>query len=419
MGIEILSIGNELLSGRTVNTNASVIANALLREGLSIDRVTTLPDSRRMLEKAFAEALERSKFVITTGGLGPTGDDMTREVLASFFNTFLIYSEEVAEDLKIRIHSDCTNITNQAMVVKDATIIPNPLGAAPGFIINKQGRTFFVLPGVPSEMEEMLLQTVIPYLKREIKERMFERSLFFCLLSENQLDLYLRKLEKEYPDVEIGICPSYGTLSVHVTIKALDEKEAEKRLSPLLKQIICPFSTYFFSSESKKIELALHTFFLSNKKTLAFAESCTGGAMASRITAESGASEYFLGSIVSYSNQLKHSILGVKNQTLDYYGAVSGEAIREMLQGTFDKTNADYAIAVSGIAGPTGGTVEKPVGTIWAAIGERGKNVYIEKFISKGKEKRSTVIDYVTTYLLSTLWRWLSQGIIPFSEDAK
>ena len=410
MTLEILSIGNELLSGRTVNTNASLISRTVQSEGFTVDRITVLPDETALLKAGIEAAMKRCPFVITTGGLGPTGDDLTRDVVAEIFGAPLIFNEEIYTDL-IKRYGPHEAHRHQATVPKGAQILWNHLGTAPGFILKNATSSVIVLPGVPAQMKDMLRRDVLSFLKKEATPNHKQQALFLCLLSESAVDPYLRTLEKETSNIQIGICPSYGTLSIY-----LSTQDPKQDLQPLADKIAAKFSPYFFSTTSNQIETALHETLIARRKTLALAESCTGGKMAARLTAISGASDYFLGSIVSYSNRLKESALDVSAETLEKHGAVSQETVTEMVQGTLKLTGADYAIAVSGVAGPTGGTKEKPVGTVWGAIGEKDGSIYTNQFAAKGKGRRDLVIDYSATFLFSMLWRYLSHQIPPFEH---
>jgi nicotinamide-nucleotide amidase len=411
--VEILSIGNEIVSGKTVNTNATYLAERLLAIGVRVDRVTSLPDRVDVLKQELRKIIKRASFIIMTGGLGPTSDDRTREVVSDVLGVPLIFNEEVEKDLKARFGETFPTIPDQSMVLKGAQILHNPLGTAPGFILEKEECTLIILPGVPSQMEEMVERDVMPYLANKVRTHTFQRSLYFCHLEEHEVDPLLREVEKKYPEVEIGICPGLGILSLFLSVEAKNGKEADQKLAPVIDRFRVPFSTHLFSTKSKRIEEALQEAMCKRAKTLALAESCTGGAMASRITGVSGASAYFLGSIVSYSNDVKKTILGVSSTTLEKWGAVSKETIIEMMQGVFRLTKADYAIAVSGVAGPTGGTPEKPVGTVWAAIGEEGEKPFTTHFTAKGRMRRDLVIEYSVTHLLSALWRWIEHEVVP------
>ena len=407
MNIEILSIGNELLSGHTVNTNASVISQKLLSHGFAVDRVTYLPDEPALLKEGIEEAMKRSSFLITSGGLGPTGDDLTRDIIAGIYGTSLFYDEEIAADLIKRFGSNLPTLKDQAMVPKGATIIPNILGTAPGFILEGEA-TVMVLPGVPSQMESMLGCIVSHLEKHSLKKHSIE-TLYLSHLSEQEVDPYLRALEKEYPGVQIGICPSYGVLSVYL------HAEDSSILPPICDKIAEKFRTHVYSTSNKLIEVALQRWMVNNKKTLAVGESCTGGKIAATLTAHAGSSDYFLGSIVSYSNHLKESALGVSSETLETHGAVSQEVVIEMAKGVKNLTGADYVLTTSGIAGPSGGTPDKPIGTVWMAIVTPEKTFTGRLPIKHSAGKRGLVIDYSVTYLLTSLYRHLSHNIEPFS----
>lgn len=407
MTLEILSIGNELLSGHTINSNASKISQALLPHGFSVDKVTLLPDEVSLLKKGIEEAMERATFIITTGGLGPTGDDLTRDVVAEIFNTSLVRDEAVANDLIKRFGENLPTLEDQALVPKGATIIPNPLGTAPGFIL--QGKaTVLVLPGVPSQMEAMLLG-VIAYLEKHHTKSHYVASLYLSLLSEQQVDPYLRGLEKENPGIDIGICPGYGVLSVYVHGKD------PTIISSIRDQVAKKFETHVFSTSNKLIEVAFHDWMVNHQKTFAAAESCTGGHLAARLTEHAGSSDYFLGSIVSYSNHLKETALTVSQKTLETDGAVSEAVVLEMVAGAQKLTGADYVIATSGVAGPSGGTPEKPIGTVWTAIRTPEKTYTGLIPLKKSIKSRALVIEYTVTYLLASLYRHLVHNIEPYT----
>lgn len=406
MTLEILSIGNELLSGHTINSNAAVIGQALLPHGFSVDKVTVLPDEGPLLKKGIEEAMQRACFVITTGGLGPTGDDLTRDIVATIFNTSLIRSEAVAADLIKRFGKNLPTLEDQAMVPKGAAVIPNPLGTAPGFIL--EGRaTVFVLPGVPAQMEVML-PAVITHLEKHHTQSHYVASLYLCLLSEQQVDPYLRNLEKENRDVKIGICPGYGILSVYV------QGKDQKKIASIRDQVAQKFETHVFSTTSKQIEKALHQWMVEHKESLVAAESCTGGALAARLTKYPGSSDYFLGSVVSYSNHLKETALGVSGKTVQDHGAVSEEVVLEMVAGAKKLTGADYALATSGVAGPDGGTPAKPIGTVWTAISTTDKTFSGLIPLKGSIQNRPLIITYTVTYLLALLYRYLVYNIEPY-----
>jgi len=362
MSIEIVSIGNEVLRGMIVNTNAAFLGRRLTEEGWEITSQTTLPDEKPVLTTGLNEALIRSPVVIATGGLGPTVDDNT-----------LICAKELFS--------------------KPPHEMPNSIGTAPGYFFSENKRFLFLLPGVPPEMEQMFEDAVLPYLKKHMPpKRLYREKIHFYLLKEDDVDPLLRDLKKEYK-LEVGIYPSYSGLSVVISgPKKEHVVEAKKTLEKAFKASLL---------HASKLEEAIQHWMVKHGQTLALAESCTGGFMASQLTAIPGSSAYFLGSIVTYANSLKEGLLGVSAETLKKYGAVSQEAVHEMWTGLMKQTKADFGIAVSGIAGPSGGTREKPVGTVFYAIGKRGQMPEINTLHVKGS--RQTVILRTTQKLLGFL----------------
>ncbi len=408
MNIEIISIGDELLKGRIVNTNSTFLCSHLQQKNYSVSRQTTLSDQNELLISGLKEALGRSDLVICTGGLGSTFDDKTREAAAAIFSSGFHIDKEWEQVLKDRYKERYDAVHDQARIPSKAKILPNLAGSAPGLLFSENGKTLILMPGVPKEMQLMFLSQVLPFMEKTwpLKGKQVVAQLYFCLVYESLLDPYLRELFTRYPLVEAGIYPSHGLLCVSLISPNADQ------LKSFQKELESRFGNYIYSTSSPKVEEALQNWFIKNKKTLAFAESCTGGTLSSHVTSVPGSSDYFLGSLVVYSNKMKEEILGVSGQTLQIKSAVSEETVNEMLEGVFKKTPADYALAVSGIAGPTGGTREKPVGTIWAAIGERGKSPDVGKFLTFGS--RETIILSATNLLLGALWRKVEKGIAPF-----
>jgi nicotinamide-nucleotide amidase len=415
--IELISIGAELLTGQTVNTNGSFIAKTLAKRGFRVQRITTVSDEEKSLKEAVKGALSRAKIVITSGGLGPTGDDITRQVLANLFCRKLIFDPAVAKELKERYGQSLSTLEDQATVIEGATLIPNQTGTAVGFFIQENEQTVIVLPGYPPQMKEMLIEEVLPWLDRKMAPSYFEKTVFLSLISENGVDRELKRFEKICPDVEVGICPSRGVLAIYLKTEAASREEAERKWAPLLKHLQKMFEKHLFSTENREMGCALQKLMVLRKLTLATAESCTGGDLAARLTKISGSSAYFLAGLVAYSNQMKEKLLAVSSKTLQIHGAVSRETVEEMVEGALTVTGADFAIAVSGIAGPTGGTKEKPVGTVWGAIKQRGQRGFTGKIpIRKGWD-RASIIEYSSTYLLSHLWRYLQWNLPPFGAS--
>ncbi len=408
MQIELVAIGDELLRGTIINTNGAFLSRHLSEKGYRISRHTILPDDPVVLNEGLLEIFKRSSVVITTGGLGPTCDDRTREILARLFSSEFQFNESVAADLKKRFGEQLTSLEDQATIPEKARPILNRVGTAPGLVFTENEKIWIALPGVPQEMREMFLSDALPYLQKTRPCGVKKKSdqLYFCLLYESLVDPTLRILQEKYPQVEVGIYPTYGSLMV--SMNSSQERHLEQFRSALEQK----FGSYLFQSPNGKIEEALQSWFIQNKKTLALAESCTGGLMAAHLTALPGASDYFLGSFVTYSNTMKTEVLGVPKLVMRQTGAVSKETVAAMLEGVFKQSAANFAIAVSGVAGPTGGSDQKPVGTMWAAIGERGTPPDIGTFIAKGN--RQTRILSTTNNLLGALYRKVTKGIPPF-----
>lgn len=400
MEIELITIGDEVLTGHVLNTNTFFISQELTKLGYRVVRHVTFPDERTEMRRGIKEALARGSIVITTGGLGPTVDDLTRGVVCEIFNCDLHFDETIAEDLKKRFGDLSISLEDQATVPDQAEVFLNRVGTAPALIFEKR---LILLPGVPNEMRTFFKEDILPYLKTHYPppRQEEERELHFCQLSESLLDPHLRRLHEEFPDVHVGIYPTPGTNTVRVKgPNPLHVQRFEEALVNAFPTHLLPWP---------RPEAALHDFFISKKLTLAVAESCTGGQIAEKITAQSGASVYFLGSVVAYANQTKRDLLGVSEKTLEEKGAVSGEVVLEMLAGLFRVTGADYGIAVSGIAGPLGGTPEKPVGTVWAAIGRKGEAPDVWTYCVTLNREGNMLL--ATTRILSALYRKVAYGV--------
>lgn len=409
MKIELVVIGNEVLTGFTVNTNASFIGKELFKAGYFLGKQTILPDTEDVLAEGLGKALHESDLVITTGGLGPTLDDITRKIVARLFKSDFIFSPDVANDLELRYGKDFPTITDQATVPEKAKILMNSVGTAPGFIFEESGKAMILLPGVPSEMKQMMQFQALPYIleRFSLKSRVYKQSLYFLELSEHALDPALRELSMQYPHVDFGIYPSLGFLSLSLGIKAQTEKDAMRELSQPLSTLQSLFATNCYASENGLLEEAVHHAFVENQWTLSIAESCTGGQAAARLTKLPGASDYFLGSVVPYSNQLKTGILGIPKELIEKNGAVSPEVVAKMAEGVQKISGSDFSLAVTGIAGPAGGTLEKPVGTVWCAVCRKGEPPYIWKL--QGRGTREMIIERSVNSLFSHLLLYIKK----------
>ena len=373
--IEIIAIGSEILKGLIVNSNASEISKILLLAGYKTQRHTVVPDDPEALKLGMVEALSRSDIVITTGGLGPTCDDITREIAADIFNSDFYFNQEIANSLLQRYGSNAPiSLENQATIPSKAIPLRNDLGTAPGLIFHTDTKALILLQGVPREMRAILTNQVIPYLKKHYPRKQYKSKLLhFFELSESSIDPILRELQDTYPEIEFGIYPSQGTVSVQMTVETENTLSAQSNLSAACDKLLQHFGNKQFESATGKLEDAVYELFVKNNWTLSVAESCTGGGIAARLTKVPGSSKYFIGGIVSYCNRLKQSLLHVPESTLLSYGAVSEETVCAMAIGALDATKSDFSLAISGVAGPSGGTDDKPVGMVWLAIMKRGE----------------------------------------------
>ncbi len=408
LNAEIVAIGSEVLAGITANTNAAEISKGLLQIGVHFRRHTVVPDILEVIKEELRQAVGRSDLVITTGGLGPTVDDLTRTAAADVFQSDFRFDPAIAEELKQRYGDKLLTIEDQATVPTKAKVLRNPVGTAPGFIFHDGGKILILLPGVPPEMRKMLAEQVIPYLKTAIPQglRTHMKELHLFELPESAVDPTLRKLQAEYPAVIMGIYPNLGLLHITMTASAPNDEVAEKLLSPPMKQLQESFKEHVYFAPSGTIDEAVHLQLLGKGATLSLAESCTGGAIAARLVKHPGASEYLLGSIVAYSNGLKESILDVPKEVMKEHGAVSSETAEAMLKGVMRLTGSDYTVAVTGIAGPAGGTDDKPVGTIWCGAAKKDGALYTWKIKAYGS--REMVIERSIHAVLSKLYKMLT-----------
>ena len=374
-GVEILSVGTELLLGNIVNTNAQWISEELSSLGLNHFRQSTIGDNAKRISQLVKEISLRSNVLITTGGLGPTQDDLTTEAIANSFNTSLFEREYLWDEIKEKLSLSGSNFNNsslkkQCFFPKDAQIINNPRGTAPGMIWEPiEGFTILTFPGVPSEMKEMWKETAVDYLKKNFSDGyiFFSSTLKFTGISESTISEKIDNLLK-LKNPTVAPYANLGEVKLRITARAKNELEAKKIIKPVKEELKKEFSKFIFSENNDNLSSVLIKELIKRKESLAFAESCTGGLLSSSITAISGSSQVFKGSIISYSNELKQSLLNVPENMIKKYGAVSEEVAKTMAINAKEKLNVDWSIAISGIAGPSGGSTDKPIGLVHIAI---------------------------------------------------
>lgn len=413
MKIEIITVGNELLSGKTINLNATYLSKTLLKAQYETSYVSVYPDDKKELQKGIKLSLDRANVIIITGGLGPTLDDNTKEIVSDLLKIPLKYRKDIALDIEKRFGC-IASIEEQATVFQTGYIFKNEVGTAPGFAFIYSGKAIILLPGVPSELKDMFEKHALLFIQKHFPplEKAYQEIVNICLLPELKIDASIKALQLD-EDIKIGIYPAPGFVQVTISAKSKDQT-ALKKINHIKNQIAADFQDYIYKAEDGKIECAIHDILINRDEKIAFAESCTGGVLSSKITALGGASKYFLGSFITYSNDLKKSILNVSETTLKEKGAVSVQAIKEMIEGVFKLTDATYAIAISGIAGPGGATLEKPIGTICLAIAKRGDD--IDAGILHLNGSRSTIIEWTANIALGSLFRKIAHNLTYFDQ---
>ncbi|MFP4663675.1 MAG: CinA family nicotinamide mononucleotide deamidase-related protein [Bacteroidales bacterium] len=381
----IITIGDEILIGQTIDTNAAWIGEKLNLLGIQVEKNISIRDERDAIHKALDEAWQQASLVIMTGGLGPTRDDITKESLADYFDTHLVYSERVYRQVERFIarrgYSMNDNNAGQAMVPEACEVIDNPLGTAPVMKFTRGDEVLYSMPGVPFEMEEIMEKEVLPRIKQcyhlpSVKHQ----TLMTYGLPEAMLAEKLKEWENRLPEaIRLAYLPSPRGIKIRLSVYHKAEawkNEMDKAISELHRII----PGYIFSDKEQSLENVLLSNLKRHKLSIATAESCTGGMLASLLTSVPGASEVFQGSIVAYQNNIKRKLLDVPEKIIEKYGAVSKEVVMHMAKGVVEKLTADTAIAVSGIAGPAGGSKEEPVGTTWIAIATP-EGMIAEKFL--------------------------------------
>jgi nicotinamide-nucleotide amidase len=394
MNAEIITIGDEILIGQTVDTNSAWIANKLNLIGVDIHRITSISDKKEEIFKALNNAGKDVDLILITGGLGPTNDDITKIALTEYFNTRLILNKDVLKQIEtfvVKRKGDMNERNvKQAEVPENCIVLENTIGTAPGMLFQKEGKTIISMPGVPFEMKELMKKHVIPLLMSKQQDiHIIHKVILTQGLPESRLAEVLENWENNLPEyISLAYLPSPGLIKLRLTAKGVNKSYLEneiaeqvKRLEMIIPELICGY-------DSEKLEELIGKKLIQLSKTLSTAESCTGGNIAHLITSISGSSGYFKGSIVAYSNEIKENLLNVNNSIIDKYGAVSKEVVEQMALGACKVLNTDFSIATSGIAGPMGGTKEKPVGTTWIAVSD-GKKVISKLHIFGDQRERN------------------------------
>jgi nicotinamide-nucleotide amidase len=370
---EIVTIGTEMLLGDLVDTNTAWLSIRLATLGVGVYRHTTVGDNRVRIVGALGEAASRADLVITTGGLGPTSDDLTNECLAA------VAGREMVEYPEARAHVDemfrrfgrtpTANNYKQALFPKGTRLIPNPLGTAMGALLEADGTLFATLPGVPSEMRGMFEETLEPLIRERSDGSIISKTLWFAGIGESALAEKVQDF-LDATDPTVAPLAGQGKVRLRITTRATTQGEAEEKIAPVQKEILSRLGDYYFGEDEETLESAVGHLLAAQSSTLALAESCTGGLLAKRLTDMPGSSAYFKEGLVTYSNESKERLLGVPQEMLAEHGAVSKPVARKMAEGARRLARTDYGLSVTGIAGPDGGTEEKPVGLVFVGLSD-------------------------------------------------
>ena len=379
MIVELITTGSELLLGEIVNTNSAYLSSALNQAGFDVVYHSTVGDNRARMRSVMEIALERADIIITSGGLGPTLGDFTKEVMADLLGLPLILHEPSLEKIKCffahrHAHMPVNN-QKQAMVPEGSYILNNSCGTAPGIVIQHNNKVIVHLPGPPHELKTMVKNELLPYLSVHYPQKsiIVSKELHTYGLGESAVDETLRDILLTQSNPTIALLARPGEILVRITAKADNTRAAEELIADTEKQIRTRLGNIIFSTNDKTMEEVVAEALFTKKKTIALAESCTGGLVTSRLTDVRGASAYLIGSVVCYSNEIKEKQLGVPHQTLLDYGAVSEPTARAMAEGIRRLNGTDIGVGVTGIAGPDGGTPEKPVGTVYIAVADKNE----------------------------------------------
>ena len=374
MKAAIITIGDELLIGQTVDTNSAWMGAELSKAGFDVYRITSIHDRREDIIYTLNEAAGKTDVVLITGGLGPTSDDITKQTLCEFFNTSLVLNTEVLKMIetmmKQRNFTMNENNRRQAEVPESCRVLKNATGTAPGMWFEQDGTIYISMPGVPHEMMYLMTELVLPELnKRFTSQIIIHRNIMTYGTFESKLAEILTGFEAGLPEnIKLAYLPASGVIKLRLTGTGSQHKSLEKLITDQVNKLYKIIPEFIYGENEESLEMVIGRLLKANNKTVCTAESCTGGEIAHMITGVSGSSDYYKGSVVAYANSVKTQLLGVHEDRIKKYGAVSEEVVRDLALAARKLLNTDFAVATSGIAGPNGGTETKPVGTLWMAV---------------------------------------------------
>ncbi|RXK58130.1 CinA family nicotinamide mononucleotide deamidase-related protein [Lacibacter luteus] len=406
----IITIGDELLIGQTIDTNSAWMAQELNKIGVWVKRRVAVGDKREDIWQALDEESEHAQIILLTGGLGPTADDITKPLLCDYFGGKMIMDENVLQHVtaifrKLNRPMIDRNI-KQAEVPDVCTVLMNKRGTAPGMLFRKGNCIYVSMPGVPHEMKGLMQDKVLPLLQKDFHlPFILHRTLLTAGVGESFLADKINEWEIALPaHIKLAYLPNYGMVRLRLTSTGNDEKKLSQELDEQFTELQQQVAEHMVINEDITLEEALGKLLLSKNQTMATAESCSGGYIAHLLTSIPGSSVYFKGTVVAYAYDVKEDVLGVNHETLEVKGAVSEETVREMLTGLLNTTTADYGIATSGVMGPGGGTTDKPVGTVWVAVGTREKAIAKKLYFRFDRLKN---IELTAAHAMLLLYRFI------------
>lgn len=415
MVVELVCVGTELLLGNIVNTNAAFLAEQCAALGLSCYYQSVVGDNVDRLKGILATALERADIILLSGGLGPTTDDLTKETAANVMEMPLIMDrhslERIEEFFRVRNLEMTENNKKQALVPKGAMVLDNDNGTAPGLILEKGKKRMILLPGPPNELRPMFLKKVKPYLEALEPGIIYSKTVKICGMGESKVATVIGDLIEGQTNPTVAPYAKTGEVHLRVTARAMDEKEAKQLVKPMVKELKNRFGSAIYTTEEDvTLERAVVDLLLANKLTVSTIESCTGGMLAARLINIPGVSEVFKYGYITYSNKAKRKVVGVKKSSLHKYGAVSEQVAYEMATGPAMVTKADVNVSVTGIAGPDGGSAEKPVGLVYIGCCVKGKTTVRQyRFMGNREKIRESAVSAALTLMRRCILEYYSE----------
>lgn len=406
----ILTIGDELLIGQTIDTNSAWMGEKLNELGIGIVEKITISDTREGIVSGLDRAIEKGDVILITGGLGPTKDDITKKVMAEYFGMNMCFDDPTYDRIK-KLFARWGRSTTEAhkaqcFMPDGAKILENKMGTAPGMLFEHNGKVLISMPGVPYEMKYIMESSVLPLLKNKFNNHViFHHTILTAGEGESRIALSIDPVIERLPKhISIAFLPNLGAVKLRLTGVGVDEELLKQEVFSFAKEIETILGDLVYGYNKETLSSTIGAIALEKNIKIGTAESCTGGLVSSKIVQTPGSSAYFQGSVTAYSNVLKSKILGVSLDTLKNHGAVSEQTVKEMVLGANKQLGVDVSVAISGIAGPTGGTEEKPVGTIWIACGNEKKIDTLKISAGKNREKN---IEYASNYALNVLRKFL------------